>query len=300
MTIARGRFSAMGGDVAVTAVGAADGALDAVEALVRELEARWTRFDANSDVARLNAAGGAEIDVHPETAALLSRLAALADETLGAFDPTVLPDLVAAGYDRSRSSGREAPALPVGVRRGGDLSGIRIDGARVALPADMTIDLGGVAKGHTADLAVALLRTAGARGAFVGVAGDVAVWGERPGAGPWRIGVEDPRDHQRWVAIAEVAHGAIATSSRWKRRWSVDGEDRNHLIDPATGRSVQSPVLSMTVVAETGARAEAWAKTGFVRPAERALADAEQAGLRALVVDENGATFTTQNWNIPC
>jgi thiamine biosynthesis lipoprotein len=300
VTIARGRFSAMGGDVAVTAVGAADGALDAVEALVRELEARWTRFDANSDVARLNAAGGAEIDVHPETAALLSRLAALADETLGAFDPTVLPDLVAAGYDRSRSSGREAPALPVGVRRGGDLSGIRIDGARVALPADMTLDLGGVAKGHTADLAVALLRTAGARGAFVGVAGDVAVWGERPGAGPWRIGVEDPRDHQRWVAIAEVAHGAIATSSRWKRRWSVDGEDRNHLIDPATGRSVQSPVLSMTVVAETGARAEAWAKTGFVRPAERALADAEQAGLRALVVDENGATFTTENWNIPC
>jgi thiamine biosynthesis lipoprotein len=298
--IARGRFPAMGGDVAVTAVGAPAAALDAVEALVRELEARWTRFDANSDVARLNAAGGAEIEVHPETAALLARLAGLAEETMGAFDPTVLPDLVAAGYDRSRSSGREAPTLPAGVRRGGDLSGIRIDGSRVALPADMSIDLGGVAKGHTADLAVSLLRSAGARGAFVGVAGDVAVWGERPGAGPWRVGVEDPRDHQRWVAVAEIAHGAIATSSRWKRRWSVDGDDRNHLIDPATGRSVQSTVLSMTVVAETGARAEAWAKTAFVRPAAQALADAERAGLRALVVDENGATLTTENWDIPC
>jgi thiamine biosynthesis lipoprotein len=164
----------------------------------------------------------------------------------------------------------------------------------------MTIDLGGVAKGHTADLAVALLRTAGARGAFVGVAGDVAVWGDRPGEGPWRIGVEDPRDHQRWVAVAEVAHGAIATSSRWKRRWEVAGDERNHLIDPRTGRSVSTPVLSMTVIADTGARAEAWAKTGFVQPPGFALADAEHAGLRALAVLESGDTITTTNWGSPC
>jgi thiamine biosynthesis lipoprotein len=300
MTTAHGRFSAMGGDVAVTAVGAADGALDAVEALVRDLEARWTRFDANSDVARLNAAGGAEIEVHPETALLVSRLAGLAEETAGAFDPTVLPDLVAAGYDRSRSSGRVAPALPVDARRGGDLCGIRIDGSRVALPVGMTIDLGGVAKGHTADLAVSLLRSAGARGAFVGVAGDVAVWGERPGEGPWRVGVEDPRDTQRWVAVAELTTGAIATSSRWKRRWEVGGDERSHLIDPRTGRSVSTPVLSMTVIADTGARAEAWAKTGFVQPPGFALADAERAGLRALAVLESGDTITTTNWGNPC
>lgn len=290
----------MGGDVAITALGAPAGALADAELLVRELEARWTRFDVGSDVARLNSAAGAAVEVHPQTAALVARLAGLAAETGGAFDPTVLPDLVAAGYDRSRSSGRVAPPLPAGVCRGGKLADIRIDDVRVALPPGMTIDLGGVAKGHAADLVVAALRDAGARGVFVGVAGDVAVWGERPGAGPWRIGVEDPRDSQRWVAVVELAEGAIATSSRWKRRWSIDGEDRNHLIDPATGRSVQGPVLSMTVIAATGARAEAWAKTGFVRPAEAALADAERAGLRALVVVETGEAIATTNWNTPC
>ena len=298
--IAHGRFAAMGGEVAVTVVDGPDDALDAVENLVRELEGRWTRFDADSDISRLNAAHGMPVEVHPETATLLRRLPKLADETAGAFDPTVLPDLVAAGYDRSLSSGRIAPALPDGARRGGDLTGVRIDGTRATLPPGMTIDLGGVAKGHTADLVIALLRETGARGAFVGVAGDVAVWGERPGEGPWRVGVEDPRDTQRWVAIAELTRGAVATSSRWKRRWDVAGEEHSHLIDPRTGRSVSTAVLSMTVIADTGARAEAWAKTGFVQPPGFALADAERAGLRALAVLETGDTITTTNWSIPC
>jgi thiamine biosynthesis lipoprotein len=298
--IARGRFAAMGGEVAVTVVDGPDDALDAVANLVRELEGRWTRFDADSDISRLNAAQGIPVEVHPETAALLRRLPDLADETAGAFDPTILPDLMAAGYDRSLSSGRVAPAIPDGSRRGGDLAGLRIDGTRAALPAGMTLDLGGVAKGHTADLVVRLLRETGARGAFVGVAGDVAVWGERPGKGPWRVGVEDPRDTQRWIAIAELTHGAIATSSRCKRRWAVAGDERSHLIDPRTGRSVSTPVLSMTVIADTGARAEAWAKTGFVRPPEIAIANAERAGLRALAVIETGETITTSNWSVPC
>lgn len=298
--IARGRFSAMGGEVAVTAVDAPDDALDAVESLVRDLHFRWTRFEDDSDVARLNAAGGVAVEVHPETTALVGRLATLSHETAGSFDPTMLPDLVAAGYQRSRSSGRIAPGLPADARRGGDLAAIRIEGNRVTLPVGMTLDLGGVAKGHAADLAVALLRDRGARGAFVGVAGDVAVWGDRPGSGPWRIGVEDPRDPESRVAVVELEHGAVATSSRLKRRWLTDGVEYSHLIDPVTGRSATGPVLSMTVVADTGARAEAWAKTGFVRPVDEAFAALERERLQALVVLAAGDIVTTENWSSPC
>jgi thiamine biosynthesis lipoprotein len=297
MMIARGDVEAMGGRVAITAVGIEQSAVADSIRTIRELERLWTRFDASSDLMRMNLAAGRPVVVDHRTVQLIGLLAPLVRETGGAFDPTVLPDLIAAGYRDSRVSGRPTPTLPPGSRRGGDLDAIRVDGRRVTLPHGMALDFGGIAKGHTADLVAAELRARGASGGLVGIAGDLVVWGASPEGGPWRIGVEDARDAQRWVAVAELEGGAIATSSRWKRRWQVGGENRSHLIDPRTGRTIDSGLLSFTVMASTGARAEAWAKVGFVRPWARALAEADRAGLGALAILESGDLESNTNWN---
>lgn len=296
MNVSRRAMPLMGGDAELLVVDAPPGAVDRVIGLLRELERRWSRFDPGSDVVRLNdAAPGEPVDVHPATAELLAVLPSLVTETAGAFDPTVLPDLVRAGYASSLRDGRVAPALAAGRTRG-RLDGIRIEGTTVRMPGEVTVDLGGVAKGHAAQLAVAELRGAGASGALVSIAGDVAVDGVPPEGGRWRIAVDDPREPGRRLAVLEIVAGAVATSSRVKRRWSAaDGTDRHHLIDPRTGEPARTPVVAMTVAAPDGARAEAWAKTGFIH--DDAIADAERAGLTALLVLESGDLVETPGWS---
>ena len=75
--------------------------LEVAEAEVERLEARWSRFRPDSDVSRLNRSAGQPVEVDADTLDLLDLCRVAAARTGGAFDPTVLPALLAAGYDRT-------------------------------------------------------------------------------------------------------------------------------------------------------------------------------------------------------
>jgi len=75
-------------------------ALDRARRRIDDLERRWSRFLPDSEVSRLNAGAGRPVLVSPETARLVARAVDAWRLTAGRFDPTVLPALVAAGYDR--------------------------------------------------------------------------------------------------------------------------------------------------------------------------------------------------------
>src|SRR4051794_30922655 len=98
------RFDAMGTRahvlvVAETAGRAARMARDAVRR-IEDLEARWSRFRPTSELSRLNACAGTPAIVSPDTMRLVQSMRAGHGVTEGAYDPTVLPDVIAQGYDR--------------------------------------------------------------------------------------------------------------------------------------------------------------------------------------------------------
>src|SRR5919199_2924381 len=94
------RFDAMGtwGHVVVTGDG--DGLLEAARRRILDLERRWSRFRPDSEISLLNAAAGRPVLVSSATAGLVARGVDAWKLTDGRFDSTVLPALVAAGYDR--------------------------------------------------------------------------------------------------------------------------------------------------------------------------------------------------------
>jgi thiamine biosynthesis lipoprotein ApbE len=95
------RFRAMGCDVHVLVVGGRPGLLQAARGRVEELEQRWSRFRATSEISRLNALAGSSVRLSPLTIGLVERALEGARVTGGRYDPTVLGDLLRAGYDRS-------------------------------------------------------------------------------------------------------------------------------------------------------------------------------------------------------
>jgi thiamine biosynthesis lipoprotein len=309
------RFFVMGAEAHLRVLGPGATALLArAEARLAELEACWSRFLPGSDLSRVNAAAGQPVTVQPETAELVELALAAWALTDGRFDPTVLPALVAAGYDRSFAllaargpAGAPGPAQPA---PGCAAVEVRAGDRTVHVPPGVQLDLGGIGKGRGADLVAAELLAQGATGACVNLGGDVRVVGSPPAASPsaevdevdevgktgwvdevgqaWTIAVEHPLEPAPIVTLA-LASGAVATSTTSYRRW---GEDAHHLIDPATGRPARTDLLAVTVVAAEAAWAEVVAKAALLAGFDAAGRVIGDLGLTGLLVDTQGDAWT--------
>ncbi len=273
--------------------------LDARNAIDRlhQLEARWSRFLPQSEVSILNAASGRPTAVSNDTMRLVIAMVEAWHLTSGRFDPTMLRPIVEAGYAVSRSNTDNVTQLPFDIHELGDPDGIRVDPASavVQLPVGTALDPGGIGKGLAADIVVDEILSAGADGALVEIGGDVRASGRPPSEDGWAIAVaEDPSDTR--TEIIRVSDGGVATSTTRRRRWTHDGIDRHHLLDPATRQPTISPVRTCSVIAGAASLAEACSKLGFVDDPERAIASLERHGLAGRLVLHDGAVHTTRDW----
>ena len=287
------RFRAMGCDVHVLVVDGPRHLLPLARDRVEELERRWSRFRPGSEISRLNHLAGSPVQLSPVTLGLVRRALQGARVTGGRYDPTVLGDVLRAGYDRSfeqlaghRGGGRS----PLG--RGWAQVVVDPAGPAVTLPAGVGLDPGGIGKGYAADLLVAELRAAGAAGACVNLGGDLRVDGQAPGGGSWVVAIEHPL-RPGPAATVTIERGAVATSSRVRRAWGTAGDRRHHLIDPATGRPAASGLAAVTALAAEGWQAEVLAKAAFLGGPRQGPALLAAAGADGLLVDDQGGLHRT-------
>ncbi len=313
MTWFEHEFPAMGTIVRVVVHGGSDGLVEWAEREVRRLESRWSRFLAESDVVRMNeAAGGAPCAVASETIELVARAVELWQLTDGRFDPTILRALEACGYDESfervrdrapDGARRELVTAPPGLdairvlvtqprarsERVPGCSGVMVDEVAhtVRLPNGVAIDLGGVGKGYAGDLVARGLIARGARGACIGMGGDVRACGEGPVDGHWDIEVEHPFDPDRTLFTSRLADAAIVTSTSRFRRWVHRGRWQHHLIDPATGEPADRGVAAVVVTDADAWRAEGIAKAALVAGPERGRALLDRLDIAGWIVHDD-------------
>jgi FAD:protein FMN transferase len=213
------RFRAMGCDVHLVVVGGPPHLPGLAHERLEELERRWSRFRAGSEVSRLNALAGLPVHLSPVTLGLVERALEGAHVSGGRYDPTVLGDVLRAGYDRSfELLTADAPRGSSPLGRGHDRIVVDRAGSAVTLPPGVGIDPGGIGKGYAADLLVDELLARGAAGACVNVGGDLRVEGSAPGGGSWVVAIGHPL-RPGPAATVTLARGAVATTSRVRRAW---------------------------------------------------------------------------------
>jgi thiamine biosynthesis lipoprotein len=287
---------AMGTDLRVVLVGPRPGAPDRAVAAVGRLESWWSRFRADSEITRLNAAGELS-GASAATCRLVVTMCEAWDATGGLVDASVLDAVEALGYRTDLAQLPAPDPVLAGVattRRGArvpGLAGVRVDrragsaGGHVRLPTGVRLDPGGIGKGLAADLvATALVADGHAVGALVGLGGDLRVVGTPP-AGGWVVALEAPAGVR-----LPLAGGGVASSSTRRRRWRAgDGGTAHHVVDPRTGRAAAVPRTDATAVAPTAWQAEALATAALLagpdHPAVVQVADAWGGAALALDVD---------------
>jgi thiamine biosynthesis lipoprotein len=265
--------AAMGTILEIEAFGRDAGATEAGVAAafrtVDEVESRLSNWRPGSEISRANT--GRPFSLSPATWGSLTRAFALARETGGAFDPTV-------GAVTRIDPSRARPEA-VGWRKA------RLDprGRRLSFSvAGGTIDTGGFAKGEALDRALVALRSHGVRAARLNFGGQISLFGSsETGRGDLgTVSIAEPRPgSSRELARFRAEDGSVSTSGQ--------SEQAGHIVDPSTGAAVTFRG-SVTVVADTGTRADALSTALFVLGPARGIAFADRRGIAALYVVPRG------------
>jgi thiamine biosynthesis lipoprotein len=261
---------------------------------IHECEQRFSRFLPHSELSALNRSAGEWVRVSDELMDMLQLSMRYHNETRGIFDPSILPDLKQAGYDRSMDIIRTYGAttnLPASDRTSRPAfrqTGFDLADNLIRIPSGMEIDLGGIAKGWIVKKAAELLHTY-TDACAVSAGGDIQFIGQPSDGFDWDIYLEDPRDTVQMLAQMHVASGGVATSSVMKRKWMQGEQIRHHLIDPRTGQPAQTEWLSVTVISPDVVMSDVYAKTiliGGEKEAERLLNMHDN--LTYIAVDQHG------------
>lgn len=226
---------------------------------------------------------GAEIG--PEVDTAWARAVALLREVDEVFS-TYRPDSVVNRWGRGELDVAAAPAELAEVLALGEQarreSGGAFDIGAVRSPHGGGPDPSGVVKGWAVQRAAAFLEALPGVDFCLGAGGDLVCRVRTPGGAPWRIGIEDPADPARVLAVVPVAAGAVATSGTVHR-----GE---HIADPRTGAPA-SGLRQVTVLAPTLTEADIDATAAFVLGAD-AEAWLVARGRSGVLVDAEGRART--------
>jgi thiamine biosynthesis lipoprotein len=255
-------------------VEAARAAFRAAFAEIRRLDDTLSDYREESELNRFcRAPAGRAVALSPELFEALALSQRLAEKTDGAFDVTLGPLIRL--WRRARKEARlpdeqqRAQALAACGWRKLELDRQARTGTLLA--PGMRLDLGGVAKGLAADRALGVLRERGLASALVAAGGDVRAGDAPPEQAGWNVGVRGLDASESGLSrVVVLANRAISTSGDAEQFVEIGGVRYSHIVDPQTGLGLRDR-LTATVIAPTGARADALATAVSVLGAKRGI-----------------------------
>jgi Membrane-associated lipoprotein involved in thiamine biosynthesis len=263
----------------------------------RRVEECCTRFDAHSEAMQLTAQIGVPVPVSALLFEAVRFAVAVAEESGGAFDPTVGHHMETRGFNREYRTGQ---IVQTALEPGGAVSyrDVRVDPDRktITLLRPLILDLGAVAKGLAIDMAAHELRRF--EDYAIDAGGDLYLAGRNQDGAPWSVGIRHPRVGNQLIGSLRVSNTAVCTSGDYERRSSSE-DGGHHILDPRTGASANA-VASVTVVAPTAMVADALATAAFVLGPADGIRLLERQGVDGLIVAPTLERYSTPGMLSAC
>jgi thiamine biosynthesis lipoprotein len=247
---------------------------------------KFSRFDTNSELSKLNNSNGKEVKVSKELFKLVKFSLDLANKTNGAYDPTIIDFLEAYGYDakydfeklqNKKVIQKEIRQLLKSRPSYRDIQ-LFANRSSLKLAQNQRMDLGSIGKGYAIDKAFSKLKPL--KNFIINAGGDIRANGVYKDDKSWPVGLKVPTVGE--IKKIRLDNKAICCSGSWARKVKFF----HHLINPKTGKP-QGDVKAVFVLANSAIEADAWATALFVA-GKKAKKFIQKYGLKTMIVTNNG------------
>ncbi|AWK51750.1 FAD:protein FMN transferase [Clostridium beijerinckii] len=284
-------------------------AIEAAFNRVDEIENMASSSISTSDVNKINEAAGKEyVNVHPEVIKIIKTSIEYSKISNGAFDITVSPliKLWGIGTPDERiptDSEIEEKVAFVGYN---NISINDADNSVKLMKAGMAIDLGGVAKGFTADEIIKVLKKHEVNSAIINLGGSsIYTLGEKPDKTLWSIAIQNPRKEKNEgnIGIVNLNQDALSTSGDYQRFFIKNGKRYHHILDPANGYPAEAGVMSDTIlvdssIADCNMIADILTKITFVSGVDKGFKIIDSLeGISCMVVTTDFKIYKSSRWD---
>ena len=196
-------------------------------------------------------------------------------QTDGYFDPTVGALVNAYGFGPAKSLEQIDQATIDSLLKitGFDKVSLLPDGTIKKTHKNSYLDFNAIAKGYAVDALASMLQSLGYTQFLVEVGGELFASGLHPEKEkPWRVAIDHPKQDtaRTFIATLPLQNQGLASSGNYRKfRMDASGKRYVHTVNPKTGETVQSNVLSTSVLAPSTMLADAYATALMAMPYEQ-------------------------------
>lgn len=242
------------------------------QSMCEEYEAKFSRTIETSEVAQINAAAGAPVEVSDDTVKLIKKGIYYGEMSDGAFDITI--GSVSSLWDfKAEEPAPPAPEAIAEAVKHVNFRKIMIDGNTIKLlDPSAKLDLGAIAKGYIADRLKEYLRKEGVRHALINLGGNVLAIGGRQDGSPFQIGVQKPFDESgNYITAVALNNKSVVTSGTYQRCFVKDDILYHHILYPSSGNPCNNGLNSVTIITDSSLTADALSTTCFLLGPEEGM-----------------------------
>lgn len=290
------------GEVSITAYGMEESYFDDMIAEIFQtanfFEETVSLSNPQSELSLLNKSE--EYQLSEELEYLIATALEIEETTFGSFNILLSGAVSAWGFlpgEENYLAG-EIPSVEYleSIRWQTDTSLVKIENGVLYKPFEVSIDLGGISKGYMADCMLEIMQSYNCDG-ILSVGGIVVVSGDKNGAG-YTVAITNPNggDYADTYSVSGVA--ICNTSGNYERYFEVDGEKYCHVIDPSTLSPTTSDVASVTIISESGIKADAYATALMILEEEERESLIQNENLAVYIIFQDGTAYITDNFPV--
>ena len=240
------------------------------EQIFNDINHSMSTYIPNSIISEVNNNRTIKIDSHFKRVFETSKQ--VFDETNGRFDPTIGAVVNAWDFGPEGKIEQLDSVIIKDLMQSVGLNKVSVEGFLITKPSATKIDFNAIAKGYTVDALATMLSSLGYENYLVEVGGELFAAGINPEKEiPWRVAIDHPeqRETRAFIATLPLQNQGLASSGNYRKfRTDEQGTNYVHTINPKTGKTVKSNVLSTSVLAPSTMLADAYATALMVMPFE--------------------------------
>lgn len=259
--------------------------IEAGFAIFRSYEQEFSRFHPDSVLSLLNMKKAAVPS--PRFLKIMNLCDRIYLETGGIFNPLI--NLCHIGYTSSFETSEFVPTDEV---LDTDWKRVSISPENITIWKNQYLDLGGIVKGYSVDDVRDYLLGRWYTDFIVNAGGDIYLAGI-DNDGPWKVGIDNPKDPSEILATLEIRDGSISTSGTYKRKWQVGWVQHHHIIDPRDD-SNPSEIISISIIGQHTWMTDVYATVGLIKGVDEAIPWLESRWLAGVIVSESWKIYTTK------